>query len=128
MLLFALPELLQGILAHTLSREESFDVVAHRDLLQALPDVARQNLVDVVITSNLALRQDPMLIDLVHDNPRIKIFNVTREGRQTCLCELHPECRNLGQLTPQDFAEQIREVVEIPFRFWAALSNPEAAP
>ena len=116
LLLFELPELLQGIFLHALDKEDDMEVLLPSDRAQKLSETAKAIDADVIVTSIQNLSRDTILIELVEQNPRIKIFNVKSDGRQICLYELYPGCRELGQLAPKDFPERIRNLMRVPFR------------
>lgn len=120
-LLFGLPKLLSEILAHVLGCETDMETKVHGDQNETLPQAVRRNGADIVITGidNVHL----LLIELLEDNPRLKIFNVQSCGRETFLCELQPDCEALGQLAPEDIVARIRELIDVPFAFSRERAN-----
>lgn len=123
-LLFSLPGLLEGILSNTLGQDDGFDVVIRAGGNELLPEAVNKAGADVVIAGGFGFPHQPFVMETVEQHPRIKVFNIQSDGRQTLLCQLHPECRNLGQLAPRDLAWQIHNVVEKPFRFWHSPADP----
>jgi hypothetical protein len=114
-LLFELPALLSEIFMHRFRYEEDLEIAVHRDQSETLIEAVKRYRADIVMTG--ANQPYPLILELLRHNPRLKLFNIWSEGRQTLLCELYCGCEAQGQLSPDDFVARIRELVNMPFSF-----------
>ena len=122
-LLFGLPVLWGDILAHVFRREADLEVIVRSDRPENLRKAAKRNRAAVVVTTIENPFSDSILLELLENNPRIRVYNINYSGDGICLCELHPKCLPLGQLAPEELAARIRERVDRPFRLSPSGNN-----
>jgi hypothetical protein len=102
-LLVDLPRMLLEILAEALEKQPDMAAVVSAHLRVEQPDLSE---IDVVITGH----DDPQLASLLLERyPRLRLFSLVRDGKDSLLYELRPQRVPLGELSTSDLIEAIRD-------------------
>lgn len=124
-LLVSLPKLLRDVVTAVLAKECDFVVLGQPDPPGSIAHLAEALRPDVIITSEWATCQPPVVVRLFEDNPRLKVFFVAASGSNVHLAELCPKQQCLGELAPRDLVGAIRGAVRTPF---STLADPRHRP
>lgn len=124
-LLLSLPKLLQDVVTAVLARETDFVIVEPPVPSGSIAELTEALRPDVIITTEPATCQPPVVIRLFELNPRLKVFCVAASGSNVHLAELRPRQRALGELAPRDLVGAIRGAVRTPF---STIADPRRRP
>lgn len=109
-LLLEMPQLLRGILEHAIQLHSDCELVKDtRGAFQMLTD--RTVAPDVVIMGLTAAEDATLVPALFAHWPTAQIMTVMQAGDDAAVYELRPSRRALGQMSPAEIVEVLREAV-----------------
>jgi DNA-binding NarL/FixJ family response regulator len=103
--------MLVNIIADTISSQRDMDVVSGADTTASLPDAAAQAKADVVILARNGARERADYRELLYAHSRLKVIEISSEGRYGALYELRPRRVSLGELSPPRLIDAVRASV-----------------
>jgi DNA-binding NarL/FixJ family response regulator len=110
-LLWGMPAMLVNIIADTISSQQDMDVVSGADATASLADAAAQANADVVILVRNGEHERAHYRDLLYAHSRLKVIEISGEGRYGALYELRPRRIALGELSPPRLIDAVRTSV-----------------
>jgi DNA-binding NarL/FixJ family response regulator len=106
-LLAELPQMRREIIAGVLGRQADMEVVGEVPV-GALPTAVARERADVLV---IGFDRPSLVAELMERRPRLKVLAVADEGRDCSLYALRPERADLGEASPQQLVETIRDAV-----------------
>jgi DNA-binding NarL/FixJ family response regulator len=105
-----MPRKLHDIIEAMVAPHVDLEIVAELVARDGLPSVVASTQADVVILG-LSGAEAPSVVDaFLYQCPKVKVLALTTDGRGIYVRELRPNEVALGDLSPEDLLEAIREV------------------
>jgi DNA-binding NarL/FixJ family response regulator len=109
-LLLEMPQLLRGILEYAIQRHSDCELMQDpRGVFQMLTD--RTITPDVVIIGLTATEDATLVPALFARWPRVQVMTVMAAGEDAVVYELKPQRRTLGQMSPAEIVDTLRDAV-----------------
>jgi DNA-binding NarL/FixJ family response regulator len=109
-LLLAMPQLLRGILEHAIQLQSDFELL--KDTRRTLQMLTEQMVPPDVVILGLSAAEDATLVPALFARwPTAKVLTVTQAGDDAAVYELKPRRRALGQMSPAEIVESLRDAV-----------------
>lgn len=108
-LLLEMPMLLRGILEHAVHLRSDCELLKVTN--GSLPLLAEQAAPDVVIMGLTAAEDATLVLALFARWPGTQVMTVMSTGNDAVVYELRPHRRALGQMSPTEIVDTLREVV-----------------
>lgn len=89
-------------------------IVGTADSLAALLDVARTTEPDVAVVGIPGGGVPEDCVELLMERPRLKIIGIEAHDGRACLYVLRPEQVQIGEVSPDEVVETIREAARRP--------------
>jgi DNA-binding NarL/FixJ family response regulator len=106
-----LPRMLREILKNALLAHPDFSIVAEFTSDVSLTSAATRSSADLLI-AGMSDASDEDLDEVVNAYPRIKVLAIEAGGRWMFLYELHPRRITLGEVSPKQFVDIIRDSLD----------------
>ena len=111
-LLVDMPRMLREIVNQSVSAQPDMEVVAEHAAHASMLSAARRSRANVVIVGDDGAEIDERCERLALRHPDVGVLALSVDGRQTVLYELRPYRVPLGELSPQQLVDAIRDAVQ----------------
>lgn len=109
-LLLEMPQLLRGILEHAIQLQSDFELL--KDTRRAFQMLTEQMVPPDVVILGLTAAEDATLVPVLFARwPAAQVMTVTQAGDNAAVYELRPHRRPLGQMSPAEIIESLRDAV-----------------
>jgi DNA-binding NarL/FixJ family response regulator len=108
-LLVDMPRMLREIVSGTISAQPDMQVVAEDMDYEGMLSAAERNRASVVIVGSDGADVEDMCERLAVQRPDLGVLALSADGRHTTVHELRPFRTHLGELSPQQLVEAIRD-------------------
>jgi DNA-binding NarL/FixJ family response regulator len=106
--LVALPGILSGIIADTITSQSDMEMVGLLPTRTGLPARVETESADIVILGLDDVELPSECLKLFDAHPFIRVLGVSTDGRQAALYELRPQRLSLGEASPDGLIHAIR--------------------
>jgi DNA-binding NarL/FixJ family response regulator len=113
-LLVDLPQLVQGLLDGTLARQPDMTVVGRAATSAGMADAARATHPQFVVVGLHGSELPQACRDLLAEQPRLRVLGIEADAGRAHLYELRPERVDIGEVSPADVVDAIRETAARP--------------
>jgi DNA-binding NarL/FixJ family response regulator len=104
-----LPQLVAEMVERAVERQGDMALVGTASSLRELVGLARRTKPDVVVVGLHDHDLAPDYLELLFDQPRTRVLGITALDGHAYLYELRPEQVELGEVSPDDVVETIRQ-------------------
>lgn len=109
-LLLEMPKLLRDILEHAIQHQSDFELL--KDTRLAFQVLTEQMVPPDVVILGLTAEKDTILVPALFARwPNAHVVTVTQSGDDAAVYELRPRRHALGQMSPDEIIESLREGV-----------------
>jgi hypothetical protein len=110
-LLLELPQLLRGILEHAVQRRRDCELLTDRT--RAFPALPGFDQAPDIVILGLTAAQDATLVPALFARwPQASVMTVLEAGDDAALYELRPRRQAMGQMSPDEIVEALRDEVQ----------------
>jgi hypothetical protein len=109
-----LPQLVADIVERAIKRQLDMAIVGSVESLEALLDLARATEPDVAVVGIRGADIPEECLELLMERPRVKILAIEAHEGRAYLYVLRPEQVEIGEVSPEDVVETIREAARRP--------------
>lgn len=106
-----LPQMLAQIVTALLNKEHDFEVVQHAQDQTDLTALVEGTKTDVIILGSPGQDAPAAAERLLQENPKLKVFTITPNGRDAFRVELRPWCFPIREISSRRLAAEIRAAV-----------------
>ena len=105
-----MPQLLRDILEHDIQLQSDFELL--KDTRRAFQMLTEQMVPPDVVILGLSAAEDATLVPALFARwPTAQVMTVTQAGDDAAVYELRPHRRPLGQMSPAEIVESLRDAV-----------------
>jgi DNA-binding NarL/FixJ family response regulator len=108
-LLAATPGLLGEIIKDAAQKEGGIHIVGHLHSLDELPAAVRRASAEVVVCGLPGAALPGVFEELLTEHPRTTVVAIEADGRRSALYRLRPQRTPIGELSPRQLLDVIRE-------------------
>jgi DNA-binding NarL/FixJ family response regulator len=103
------PRVLRDIIHTTLAEQADMEVVSDMTTVESLLEASASEPADVVVVGLRDAALPEVAVELFERRPTVRILGIAGDGRRAYLHELRPARTALGELSPEQLVQVIRD-------------------